>query len=102
MLTAYSARLDEISLTVQRFGAQTLELELLDELTVTVDELLLTLDERRRAFSDDTLVDELILDARQLIGIVRRRSLPQERLAGATSDVVFKIGRVIHAYKQAA
>jgi len=52
--------------------------------------------------SDDPLVDELVSDARQLIGIVRRRSLPQERLADATSDVIFKIGRVIHADKQAA
>ncbi len=102
MLTSYSSRLDDISLAVQRFGAQPLELELLDELAVTVDELLLTLDEHRRAFGDDPLVDELISDARQLIGIVRRRSLPQERLAGATSDVIFKIGRVVHADKQAA
>ena len=102
MLTSYSSRLDGISLSVQRFGAQPLDLELLDELAVTVDELLLTLEERRRAFGEDPLADELVLDARRLIEIVRRRSLPQERLAGATSDVILKLGRVVHADKQVA
>ena len=101
-LIEYSLRLEELTLQAGRAGPQALTPELLDEVAVTADELLLTLDEHRRACGPDDLIESVIAEARALTRGVRSRSLPREQVAEAASGVARGLGLVIREDKRAA
>ena len=101
-LVEYSSKLDDLICKVRRMGPHQLNVELLDELAVTVDELLLTLDEHRRAWGADELIDAVIADARGLHCGVRSVTLAPEEVADAAASVARGLGRVIDEDKRAA
>lgn len=98
-LVEYSSKLEDLvlDLRVQPPGP-----ELLDELAVTVDELLLTLDEHRHVCGPDDLTESAISEARALMRGVRVHSLGREQVAAATSGVTQSLARVIRRDKLAA
>jgi hypothetical protein len=77
-LAEHSARLEELTLQLHRLGPRPLGPELLDELAVSVDELLLTLDEHRHLCGTDVRVDSVIREARTLMRGVRAHALGRE------------------------
>ena len=101
-LVEYSSRLEELTLEVRRLGPQPLTLELLDELAVSVDELLLVLDEHRRACGSDALIDGAISDARDLVRGVRPLSISRESVADLAVRISEDLERVIREDKRAA
>lgn len=101
-LVEYSSKLEDLTLELRRLGPQPPAPELLDELAVTVDELLLTLDEHRHACGPDELVDSVTSEALALMRGVRAHSLEHERVAESASGVVQGLARVIRQDKLAA
>jgi hypothetical protein len=101
-LVEHSSKLDNLTLELRRLGSQLLTPELLDELAVTVDELLLTLDEHRHACGSDDLVNSVISEARALTRGVRAPSLDRERVAESASGVAWGLARDIRQDKLAA
>lgn len=98
-LVEYSSKLDDLVLDLRSRPPAP---ELLDELAVTVDELLLTLDEHRHVCGPDDLTASAISEARALMRGVRAHSLPREQVAEAASGVTDSLARVIRQDKQAA
>lgn len=98
-LVEYSSKLDDLVLDLR---TQPPTPELLDELAVTVDELLLTLDEHRHLCGSDDLTDSAISEARALMRGVRAHSLGREQVAAAASGVMQSLARVIRQDKLAA
>lgn len=101
-LVEHSSKLEDLTLELRRLGPQPPAPELLDELAITVDELLLTLDEHRHACGSDELLDSVISEARALTGGVRAHSLPRELVAESASGVARGLARVIRQDKRAA
>jgi hypothetical protein len=101
-LVEHSAWLEDLTLELRRLGPRPPAPELLDELAVTVDELLLTLDEHRHACGPDDLVDSVISEARALTRGVRAHSLERERLAEAASGMAQGLAQIIRQDKLAA
>ncbi len=98
-LVEYSSKLDDMVLDLRTRPPAA---ELLDELAVTVDELLLTLDEHRHACGSDDLTDSAIAEARALMRGVRAHALGREQVAEAASGVTRSLARVIRQDKLAA
>jgi hypothetical protein len=101
-LIEYSSKLEELILELHRLGPQPFAPELLDELAVTMDELLLTLDEHRHMCGSDEFVESVISEARTLMRGVRAHSLERERVAESATCVARGLARVIRQDKLAA
>ena len=102
LLNLYSSHLDDLICEVRHPGFDALSPEFLDEVAVTIDELMLALDEHRGAHGLDDLAGSLLSDARLLRDGVRARALEAGQIAAAISDVTLKIGYVIRDDKRAA
>lgn len=101
-LVEHSSHLEDLTLEVRGVGRQPLAPELLDELAVTIDELLLTLDEHRHACGPDDLLDSAVAEARALMRGVRAQALGREQIAEAASGVTRRLESVIRQDKLAA
>lgn len=101
-LVEYSSRLEDLTLELHRLGVQPPAPELLDELAVTVDELLLTLDEHRHLCGPDDLIDSVVSEARALVRGVRAHSPECERVAESASGLARGLAQVIRRDKLAA
>jgi hypothetical protein len=102
LLNSYSSHLDELIAEVRHLNFETVSSEILDEIAVTVDELILALDEHRHLHQLEALAAGLLSDARLLRNGVRARSLAPEQMTAALSDVTEKVRSVIQENKRAA
>lgn len=100
-LERHCARLEELSVQV-RYLLPRLTPDLLDEIAVTIGELMLVLFDLQSAHPSEEAIRHAVSDARGIREAVRSQKTQHEQIATAVAVLIGEVDQIIREEKQAA